>query len=276
MTKSKEVKKSEWLNHVNEITNSKPSGVFQTKDKHGKPVVLEWKKLTVQSSDFSKTMKSLCGIACAAYTPVETQFLETHSDPNVHDEYCKPFEVLFKNSPQEPEWQSFKNALKAKDWPKVEAMMPLIIKQIYIMDYSTFGSSPDLHFFVMAKDGETKTLLGFIEFFITPAYASGDIKCPSFAIVPSEQNRGLGKLLMSSIFKIVPSACKRIFLSTRITNTTAQTAYCAWGFTKDENPIQEPYFKQNPEHWIFMEYKLGQTDKLQKTAATLIDLSSGK
>lgn len=261
MTSSKEVQKSSaWLQQVN---TKKASGSFQAKDKHGKPVILEWKKLTVQSTEFPETMKNICDIACAAYTPVETLFLKKYSDQKTHEEYCKSFDTLFKNSPQEPEWNDFKHALEVKDWVTVEAIMPLVIKQIYTMDYSKFGSSPDLHFFVTAKDIKTKALLGFIEFFITPEYPSGDVKSPSFAIAPSEQNRGLGKLLMSSILKIVPE-CKRIFLSTRITNDISQKAYSAWGFMQDLNPIQEPYFKQNPEHWVFMEYKTSQQNSLQK------------
>ena len=216
-------------------------------------------------------MRSFCDIACAAYTPVEVAFLKTHTDQETQDEYCKPFDALFKDSQQETQWQDFKKALKDKDWPKVEALMALPLKQIYTMDYSKFGSSPDLHIFVAAKDGQTKALLGFIEFFVTPTYPFGDIKSPSFAIAPSEQNRGLGKLLMSSILKIAPK-CKRIFLSTRITNEIARKAYAAWGFTPDTNPIQEPHFKQKPEHWIFMEYKIEQTDLLQKVANRLVEL----
>ncbi|MCK4651089.1 GNAT family N-acetyltransferase [Candidatus Babeliales bacterium] len=267
-------KTSTWLKQVNTITESRPSGTFLAKDKFDRPVILEWKKLTLQSPDFSETMKSFCEIACAAYIPVEVAFLKAHSDQKTYDEYCKPFEAIFKDSSQEAEWYGFKNALKTKDWPKVEAMMPLVLKQIYIMDYSKFGSSPDLHFFVTVKDGETKALLGFIEFFITPAYSFGDIKSPSFAIVPSEQNRGLGKLLMSSILKIVPEKCKRIFLSTRITNEIAQKAYVAWGFTQDYNPIQEPYFKQNPEHWMFFEYKTERHSTLHETAEKLIEVKN--
>ena len=262
-------KSSEWITYLNEITKTKPSGTFMTKDKFDRPIILEWKALTLKSPEFAPTMRSFCDIACAAYTPVEVAFLKTHTDQETQDEYCKPFDALFKDSQQETQWQDFKKALKDKDWPKVEALMALPLKQIYTMDYSKFGSSPDLHIFVAAKDGQTKALLGFIEFFVTPTYPFGDIKSPSFAIAPSEQNRGLGKLLMSSILKIVPSECKRIFLSTRITNEIAQKAYAAWGFTPDANPIQEPYFQQKSEHWIFMEYKVDQSDILQKTTEKL-------
>jgi GNAT superfamily N-acetyltransferase len=294
-----------WIVRLDGLTKAKPSGTFTAKDKLGKPVILEWQKLTMKSPDFSKVMREVCDLACAAYTPVEVAFLKAFTDQavpatpfdpassfaeatedrhgeregtKVREGYCAPFEALFeKGSPQDQsDWKKFKQALEKKDWPKVEARMPLLIKQIYIMDYAAYASIgigvANIHFVVTAKDGKTGALLGFVEFFVTPAYPSGDIKSPSFAVAPAAQNRGLGKLLMSTIFKIVTDACTRIFLSTRITNDVARQAYTAWGFTPDANPIQEPFYKQNPEHWMFFEYKVDSCSKLQEAAKCLVEV----
>ena len=132
------------------------------------------------------------------------------------------------------------------------------------------------HIFVTVKDKASKELLGFISFLVIPEYADGDVKCIAFAVKPEEQNRGLGKLLMSSILNIIPDL-KRIFLCTRITNNTAQKVYHNWGFVKDNNPvIEEHNYTFNINHWLFMEYKVNKATELQKMAATLTNLSSEK
>lgn len=125
----------------------------------------------------------------------------------------------------------------------------------------------DTCFFVSVKDQSTNTMIGFITFLMRANYQSGDIKVMSLAVENSHQKRGLGKLLMSSIFKIAPEV-KRIFLCTRVTNETALKAYSAWGFAKDKKPVMDHPF--NLEHWTFMEYKAEQIDVLQKIATTLV------
>ena len=89
----------------------------------------------------------------------------------------------------------------------------------------------------------------------------GDIKATYLAATPTAQGRGLATLLMGAIFKIVPSV-KRIYLSTRVTNDTAQAAYKKWGFTQDLHPILWP--GENPEHWVYFEYLADRVDLLQK------------
>jgi hypothetical protein len=99
-------------------------------------------------------------------------------------------------------------------------------------------------------------------------YAAGNVKVMIFAVDVAHQKRGLGKLLMSSIFKLIPDI-KRIFLCTRVTNDTAFNAYRSWGFVKDENPVLDHEF--NLDHWMFMEYKIEQSDALQNLAASLVE-----
>ncbi|MFC1842614.1 GNAT family N-acetyltransferase, partial [Candidatus Dependentiae bacterium] len=137
------------------------------------------------------------------------------------------------------------------------------IKQLHEMDCSKF-SAEDMYIFVKLRNKETKKLLGFTTFLIKPEYPQNSVKDMSIGVIPEAQGRGLGKLLISSIFKIIPTV-KRIFLFTRVTNDNAIGAYKAWGFTKDLHPIQDPNFMFKKEHWESLEYKVENSDKLQKT-----------
>lgn len=275
MTKSKEVQMSAWFNHVNEIMAKNPSGVFQAKDKSGKQVVLEWIKTDMASPEYEKAMKSVWDIACPTYTKVEVDFLRVHPEVVGKEDYFKPFEPLFKNG------------IQNVSWPLVEEKMQEILKQVFVFDVSAFAEelkkkfSSAAHIFVTVKNQGSNEMLGFISFLVIPEYVDGDVKCIAFAVKSEEQNRGLGKLLMSSICKILPDL-KRIFLCTRTTNIIAQKAYYNWGFVKYgtndgvTQVFEEHDYTFDLNHWIFMEYKLEQSDKLQKTVATLIDLSSEK
>jgi len=266
MSKQEDVQKSDWLNHVNKITSSKPSGTFQAKDKHDKPVILEWIKTDLISPEYATAMKSAWPIACPTYTQVEMQFLRAHPEVVGSDTFFKPFEPLFKAG------------VKNVDWALIEEKMQEVLKSIFLWDSSTCNDemkktlTNSTHIFVTVKDKATKELLGFISFLVIPEYADGDVKCIAFAVKTEAQNRGLGKLLMSSILNIIPDL-KRIFLCTRITNNTAQNACHNWGFVKDLNPVVEEHnYTFNINHWLFMEYKATKADILQKTANSLLNI----
>ena len=192
--------------------------------------------------------------ACDAYTPVEMQFLKAFPDVVGKEPYFKLFEPLFQNG------------IQYVDWKAAEVIMQSILKGHFVFDSALFSEvvikmyEGDHAFFVMVKNLEGKPL-GFITFLVRSSYVVGDVKVMSFAVDQAYQGCGLGKLLMSSIFKIV-SDIKRIFLCTRVTNETALKAYGSWGFVKDEKPVLDHAF--NLEHWSFMEYKAEQSDILQK------------
>lgn len=243
------------------MNNQSKKYLFNTHDKYGTPVILEAFKTTMVASDFSDTMKHVWEIAKPAYTPVETEFLRAHPDVVGHDNYFKPFEPLFVNG------------LETVDWKLVEQKTEEILKSHFVFDTSTWPEdvikkyAHDICFVITAKDDSTQKLLGVITFLVRPCYAPGDIKVMIFAIDPLYHNRGLGKILMSSIFRIVPEI-KRIFLCTRVTNQNALRAYRNWGFIDDKNPVLDHAFNLN--HWTFLEYKIEQANILQKTAGLII------
>lgn len=121
----------------------------------------------------------------------------------------------------------------------------------------------DTYYVITIKDMVTKKLLGFTLYLIAPYHPKGSIWCGHLAVAPDAQNRGLGKLLVGSILKIVPKI-NRIMLATRVTNETAFRAYKAWGFVEDANPIENPHFQLKKEHWRFLEYRMDRSDILQK------------
>ncbi len=235
-------------------------GSFLTTDKVGSPIILEWKKTTIISTDFAHTMNTMWSFARDAYTPVEMQFLKAFPEVAGTEPYFKPFKPLFANG------------ISNVNWDAATKIMESILQNHFVFDPTQFPQemialySPDRCFVVIAKDTATNQPLGFITFLMRQSYPIGDVKVMSLAVATTHQNRGLGKLLMSSIYKIDPTI-KRIFLCTRVTNTHALQAYRSWGYTTDENPILDHPF--NRAHWSFMEYKTEESNILQKLAKTL-------
>lgn len=243
--------------HKKPVTQNKCS---VTNDKYGASVIIEWKQTNLLAPDFAEAMSKVWPIARQAYTPVEMQFLKAFPDVVANENYFKPFEPLFKDGAEKVDWKLAKQTMET------------ILKSHFVFDASLFSEemktkyARDICFFISVKDKAMENLLGFITFMARADYAPGDIKVISLAVDPLYQNRGLGKLLMSSIFKIAPTT-KRVFLSTRVSNTTALSAYQAWGFTKDLNPILDHPFNMN--HWSFLEYKIESSNSLQKVAQAI-------
>jgi len=123
-------------------------------------------------------------------------------------------------------------------------------------------------FFIVVRDQLTGDLLGFATYMIRANYKYGDAKLMTLGVDPLYQGRGLGKLLISSIFAIVPNI-QRIFLCTRVTNEGALGAYRSWGFVTDNDPVMDYPF--NGDHWSFLEYNAQACSTLQKVAKTYIE-----
>jgi len=217
------------------------------------------------SPEFATAMKSVWDIARQAYTPVEMLFLKKHPEVVGKEDYFKPFEPLFKNG------------IEKVNWSHVEEKMQELLKPMFVFDVSTFSGDMKKqfsfaeHFFISVKNESSEELLGFATFLIMPEYAYGNIKATSLAVLPAVQNRGLGLLLMASIFRII-SYVTRIFFCTRVTNKVILMNYPHWGFVREVDPVLEVYrYSFNPKHWVFIEYKADQTKILQEKAATLIE-----
>ena len=237
------------------------SDSYTTHDKQGHPIIVEWQKLAFFSSDFVRAMASIWKVGRASYMPVEMDFLRKHPEVVGSDDYYKPFAPLFARG------------FDAVDWVRAEAGMEQMLKPLFVLDPTTLDPSiialfaNDIFYSVVVKDQKTGELLGFAQFMMRPNYPAGDVKVTYLGVDPACQRRGLGAVLVSSIFKIRPEIT-RIFLSTRVTNEGAIAAYRRWGFMADKNPILD--YPCNPNYWIFLEYRADKTDLLQKIAAGLV------
>ncbi len=255
---------SEWLTYARKSTIGSKTTRIAAKDGDGKLLILEWKKTDILSPDLAEFKRNICDLACQMLAPVEVQFLKAHPDAVSQELFlkaCAPF---------------FEKGVEATDWGKVETTVRSTIKQFYLTDLSSFPPAvitpllEDVYFPVIIKEPETEQLLGFATFAITPALPFGNVKLINIAVTPEAAARSLDRLLISSIFKILPKT-ERIFLYTRPTNEIALKTYYDIGFTQDFAPIQDPNHKINIEYQISLEYKAEQSTTLQKTAQILID-----
>ena len=173
---------SQWFTSILEKTAQ--TGVLQAHDKQGLPLVFEWKRTNLQSSDFSEITKTVSVVGIEAYVSVEIEFLKQHPEAVQQDENFKSFEPLFKNG------------LEHVDWKLVENQERENLRQIFEMDVASLSAEikkslpNDYYFFVLVRDKTTSNLLGFIQFAIAPDYAFGDVKVITIAVAPAAQNRG--------------------------------------------------------------------------------------
>ena len=258
---NKNDKKTTWLEQIKEMLSEENKGIFGYKDAAETPIVLEWNISNILSTELATFKKNVSDIAAKTTANMEVQFLHRHPEAVTSEYFLKPCEPLLKNG------------LESADWKQVEQTIQSTIKQFYLTDISKFGDAlkpllDDLYGFVAIKNQNTQTILGFMMFSITPALADGNVKVIHVAITPKEEHRGLDKLLMSSIFKILPTT-QRIFLGTRPTHKQAIKAYCSWGFSEDLAFTQDPSHEVNSQYFAIYEYLSDQTDLLQEIADQL-------
>ena len=256
---------SQWLTHINDTVPSNKGETLLIKGAFEIPLRLEWMKTDIQSPYLAAFRRYICEMACESLAPVEVEFLRQYPEAVNREIFlvgCAPF---FAQGPQ------------AVDWEAVEEKIKSTIKQFYLADISSFGIEVikpllnDVYCFATLRNEETKKLLGFTLFSITPALPYGDIKIINLVVDPSQKNQGLETLLLSMIFKIIPKA-KRLFLFNRPTDTESLQMYQSLGFNVSKKPNQDPNHQVNPNYLILLEYQANQSDGLQKVAEKLNNL----
>lgn len=246
--------------HNDQIINKQ--GSLKATDKQGASVRIEWQSDGMFTDATIENMASLWECARQAYVPIELDFLKAFPEVVGTEPYYKAFEPLFAQGADRVHWQ------------QAATIMEGMLKNHFVIDTSKIPTSILSHYehdqsvIVTVKDAHSHELLGFMTFMMRAEYPVGHVKAIAAGVLPSAQGRGLGKLMMSVLFKIVPDI-ELIFLSTRVTNTTALRAYESWGFVRSEAPIQDPQHMFNQKHWVFMKYDAAHTDTLQKVAETL-------
>lgn len=233
---------------------------YHAYDKTDSPIMLTLNRTTFIQPEFATAMASFWDVARKAYTPVEMTFVRSNPSVVQTDQHFQPLQPLLSNG------------YNSVDWQAAEAIIQEMLKGLFIFDTASWPEQVIKNFaqdsctYITAHDEKSGALLGLITFLARASYPAHTIKAMIFAVDPAYHNRGIGKILMSSIFKLYP-LLERIFLCTRVTNSHALQAYAAWGFTHDKSPIFDHTF--NLDHWTFMDYKTAQCDILQKVAATL-------
>lgn len=222
-------------------------GQFVAQDDKGMSVILEWSQTDILSPDLATFKKEVCEIASDTLAPIEVQFLRVHPYAVSQELFLKPCAPLFEKG------------LEFVNWKMVEEMIASTIKQFYLADLSKFGTEiikpllKDIYFSMKVRDKKTEKILGFLICAITPALPKGDVKIINLVILPTEQSRGLDKLLLNLVLKIIPGI-KRLFIFIRPTNDHDLKRYRSLGFTQNLNPIQDPNHKVNMEFLTLMEY----------------------
>jgi ribosomal protein S18 acetylase RimI-like enzyme len=224
---------------------NKKSGFFLANDVLNNPIILEWEEISGHTERLSEKIRSLSHILVQSYTATEVEFARKKPEDVPNDFMLKSLASLLDQDVSKVDWNLFQQ--------KIET----ILGQFFAtMDWTNSSGAQDVNIFVTIKDQKTEKSLGVIQFLITPEFAKNDIKAALYGVIPSAQNRGLEKVLMSSIFKLRPDV-KRIFLHTRSTNQQAIRDYENWGFA---------HFSGKLLNWADLEYLVEQSDVLQKIA----------
>lgn len=251
---------SPWLSVIHQAVG-KEYGQFSRQDNLGNPIILEWRKMHIQSPQLAEVKKEVCEIASEVLAPAEAEFLRAYPDRVQHEVFLRSCAELLADP-------------GAIDWKQVTNQIKTTLKQFFLMDIASFGKEAikplldDVYFFITAKDQESGELLGFISFAITPALPMGDIKLMNLAVPKESKDRGLEKILLCTIFKLIPQT-ERIFVGTRSTSRSIVELYRLLGFTDDLTPIQDPNHQFNMEYWTILEYKARHCNLLQLMANTL-------
>ena len=242
-----------WLKYVETTAAADSSGILTATDKTGTKVLLEWKIMNARSTELLTTMKTLSDFMVRTWTPIEVDYLKAHPEEVMEKDHLKSFRPLFASGIEHVNWQ------------EVDSLMAQLIKSMIETDPKDFFGEHDTSIFVIAKDKATNEQLGFVQYLVKEEYPYGTVNLGNLAVEEKARNRGLGKLLTSSIFKLLPKT-ERIFLYTRTTNEVAQKAYSAYGFKLSEKPISDPIFAKG---WLMFDYSSKESDILQRAAQKL-------
>ena len=237
---------SAWITFIEQTIPK--TGTLSAHDDNGTPVTLEWTIYNPTSPQFTQAIKDVSHIFTQTYTRQEVEFARKRPEMVPTEPFLKGTAPLFEHG------------IDNVDWQAVEHHVKTALHQFFTTnDFAQWASPHDLALFVIVKENINDAPLGAIQFSSTPDFANGTIRVGLTGILTDAQNRGLEKLLMSSIFKIVPGVT-RLFLHNRPTNEKALSFYDEWGF--------KPFAGTNAD-WPDFEYLATDFQVLQKAAATL-------
>jgi ribosomal protein S18 acetylase RimI-like enzyme len=236
------------------LLENKKNEIFLADDYFKKPIILEWEEIIGKTEMLDTKIKSISKILIPTYLKQEVEFISKNTKVFTSEDIANDFMI----KALAPLLEQGKGKVNLK---LLEEKTKNVLDEFFeSINWSQYSTSQDVNIFVIAKDQKTKEQLGVIQFLMRPEFPENNVKAALFGIIPSAQNRGLEKILMSSIFRLRPDT-QRIFLHTRSTNQQAILDYENWGFTQ---------FKGNLPHWTDLEYLVDQSNILQKIAESFV------
>ena len=221
---------------VGQVASSSDSGQWTATDKKGELVTVNVERIIPGVAGIKERLLGLGDVyAQASYQPdmaTLQQFPSLYLEPDIWFLYIK---MLFRG-------QTYQDYIKASFSDELDERLAVVENTFYV---------------ATAKDVHDK-VQGFVFFTIKPTYAPGAIYLSHLMIYPSHQGSGLGKLLVSSIFK-VQTGIKRLFLETSKANDKAIAVYKALGFV----------VSGESDYGLEFAYLPAQCDRLQNIARGL-------
>lgn len=212
-------------------------GAWTTMDKKGEQVTIEIERINPGVAGTKERLLGLGDIyAQASYEPdmaMLERFPSIYLLPNVWLLYIN---TLFRG-------QTYQDFIKESFSRELDERL---------------AATEDVLYVATAK-GADYAVQGFVFFTIKPTYELGSMYLSHLMINPSHQGRGLGKFLMSSIFK-VRTDIKRLFLEASKANDKAIAVYKTLGFV----------VSAESDYGLEFEYLPAQCDRLQAVARGLM------
>lgn len=210
--------------------SEKAFGTYIEKGVGDKKLIVEWCRLSALSDEFSEKMSLLSNLGIESFKDIEIAFLKSHPRAMEEDKNLAAFSGL-DNHELEGAMKDKLQKIFLTQPKELSAEMRTVMSDIY-------------YYLVTIRDETSEKVQGFITFMSGGSIPKNEFKITILAIDGSVRRTGLAGCLMNSLNKIGVE-CKKLFASTRPSNTVAIKAYKKWGFAEDIEAL-----KSSPSHFV--------------------------
>jgi len=206
------------------------SGSYIERGSEGQTFVVEWSRLPALSDAFYEKMQQLAGLGIATFREIEIDFLKAYPNAVEEDKSLAVFSGLQDR--------------------KLEEAIDTKLSKIFCThprDLSSEWQSAmkDVHYYVVTvREQKSGKIQGFITFMGGGFVHKNEFKITILAVDRNARRTGIASLLINSLRKIGVNY-KKLFASTRPSNTVAIKAYQKWGFCEDKEAT-----KNSPAHFV--------------------------
>jgi DNA-binding transcriptional regulator GbsR (MarR family)/RimJ/RimL family protein N-acetyltransferase len=214
------------------VTNMKKeaSGFYVEQRDKGLKFVVEWNKLPALSEAFHQKMLLLTNLGISTFREIEIEFLKAHPRAVEEDKSLAAFSGL-----QDCELEEAMNA-------KLEKIFCTHPREL---SSEWQSAMKDIYYYVVTiREEKSEEVQGFITFMSGGFIPKNEFKITILAVDKRVRRKGIAGLLVNSLKKIGVNH-KKIFASTRPSNTAAISAYQKWGFREDMEAE-----KSSPSHFV--------------------------